>query len=55
MNLDAFSAICRLAQMQGLDLWRYRTDKGIGGEVFSLLDALPAPSGDVEEAADLAV
>ncbi len=32
MNLDAFSVICRLAQMDGVDLWRFRTAKGIGVE-----------------------
>ncbi len=32
MNLDAFSTICRLAQMDGVDLWHFRTPKGIGVE-----------------------
>ncbi len=32
MNLDAFSLICRLAQSAGLDLWRFRTPKGVGVE-----------------------
>jgi len=32
MNLDAFTVICRLAQMDGVDLWRFRTAKGIGVE-----------------------
>ena len=31
-NLDAFSVICRLAQLQGVDLWHFRTAKGIGVE-----------------------
>jgi hypothetical protein len=31
-NLDGFSVICRLAQMDGVDLWRYRTPKGTGVE-----------------------
>jgi len=30
MNLDAFSTLCRFAQMDGVDLWHYRTKKGIG-------------------------
>src|SRR5262249_4216484 len=30
MNLDAFSLICRIAQMDGVDLWHYRTEKGTG-------------------------
>jgi hypothetical protein len=32
MNLDAFSLICRLAQMDGVDLWHFRTAKDIGVE-----------------------
>jgi hypothetical protein len=32
MNLDAFSVICRVAEMDGADLWRFRTEKGIGVE-----------------------
>jgi hypothetical protein len=32
MNLDAFSIICRLAQMDGRDLWHFRTSNGIGVE-----------------------
>jgi hypothetical protein len=32
MNLDAFSTICHLAQMDGVDLWHFRTGKGIGVE-----------------------
>ena len=30
MNLDAFSVICRVAELDGVDLWRFHTDKGIG-------------------------
>ncbi|MEO7144102.1 MAG: alginate lyase family protein [Bryobacteraceae bacterium] len=29
-NLDAFAVLCRLAQESGVDLWRFRTAKGIG-------------------------
>jgi hypothetical protein len=32
MNLDAFATVCRLAQINGVDLWHYRTAKGIGVE-----------------------
>lgn len=32
MNLDAFSTVCRLAQMDGVDLWHFRTPQGIGVE-----------------------
>ena len=32
MNLDAFAVICRLAQMDGVDLWHFRTEKGLGVE-----------------------
>ncbi len=32
MNLDAFSVICRIAQIHGVDLWTYRTKAGIGVE-----------------------
>jgi hypothetical protein len=32
MNLNGFSLICRMAQLDGVDLWRYRTGKGIGIE-----------------------
>ena len=32
MNLDGFSVLCRIAQMRGVDLWRYKTPKGIGIE-----------------------
>jgi hypothetical protein len=32
MNLDAFSVICRVAELDGVDLWRFHTDKGIGVE-----------------------
>jgi hypothetical protein len=28
MNLDAFSTICRLAQLDGVDLWHFETPKG---------------------------
>jgi hypothetical protein len=30
MNLDAFSVVCRIAGVNGIDLWRYRTAKGVG-------------------------
>ena len=30
MNLDAFSTVCRLAQMHGVDLWNFHTRAGIG-------------------------
>lgn len=32
MNLDAFATICRLAQLDGVDLWRFRTPAGAGVE-----------------------
>jgi len=32
MNLDAFATVCRLAQMTGVNLWKFRTNKGIGVE-----------------------
>lgn len=32
MNLDAFSTVCRLAQLAGVDLWHFRTPEGIGVE-----------------------
>jgi len=32
MNLDGFAVLCRLAELDGVDLWRYRTPKGIGIE-----------------------
>jgi alginate lyase len=32
MNLNGFSLICRMAQLDGVDLWRFRTEKGIGME-----------------------
>jgi hypothetical protein len=32
MNLDAFSLICRLAKLDGVDLWHYRSPKGVGVE-----------------------
>jgi Alginate lyase len=28
-NLDAFATVCRLAQMAGVDLWNFRSSKGI--------------------------
>src|SRR5215469_3638484 len=30
MNLDAFATLCRLAQLQGADLWHFHTAEGIG-------------------------
>ncbi len=30
MNLDAFALLCRLAQMEGVDLWRYHARNGAG-------------------------
>ena len=32
MNLDGFSVLCRLAEINGVDLWRFRTPQGIGME-----------------------
>lgn len=32
MNLDGFSVLCRIAHVNGEDLWRYRTPEGIGIE-----------------------
>jgi hypothetical protein len=32
MNLDGFAVICRLAEGDGVDLWRFRTAKGTGVE-----------------------
>jgi hypothetical protein len=32
MNLDAFATLCRIAQSNGVSLWKYRTPKGIGIE-----------------------
>ena len=32
MNLDGFSVLCRIAETNGADLWRYRTAKGLGIE-----------------------
>jgi hypothetical protein len=32
MNLDAFSVVCRIADVNGVGLWGYRTPKGIGIE-----------------------
>jgi hypothetical protein len=29
-NLDAFSVLCRIAQLNGVDLWRFHTPQGIG-------------------------
>lgn len=45
MNLDAFSLLCRLAQLDGVDLWHFRTAKGIGVEkaLFYLLPYLLDP------------
>jgi alginate lyase len=38
MNLDAFSVICRVAETNGVALWKYRTPKGIGvGTAFRYL------------------
>ncbi len=32
MNLDAFTVVCRLAQVNGVDLWHFRTAKGLAVE-----------------------
>lgn len=32
MNLDAFSVLCRIAETNGVSLWKYRTPQGIGIE-----------------------
>jgi len=32
MNLDAFALLCRLAQLDDVDLWHFRTPKGVGVE-----------------------
>ena len=32
MNLDGFSVLCRIAELNGVDLWRFHTAKGIGIE-----------------------
>jgi Alginate lyase len=32
MNLDAFSVVCRLGEMDGQDLWHYRAPNGVGVE-----------------------
>jgi hypothetical protein len=32
MNLDAFAVLCRIADVNGVSLWRYRTPQGIGIE-----------------------
>jgi hypothetical protein len=32
MNLDAFAVLCRIAEVNGVSLWGYRTPKGIGIE-----------------------
>lgn len=29
MNLDAFALLCRMAQVAGVDLWHYKTPKGV--------------------------
>lgn len=36
MNLDAFALLCRLASLDGVDLWRYRTPAGTGVETAFL-------------------
>jgi len=38
MNLDAFSTICRLAEMDGVDLWHFRAPNG--GSVATAFDYL---------------
>jgi hypothetical protein len=38
MNLDGFAVLCRIADTSGVNLWRYRTPRGIGIEkAFSYL------------------
>jgi hypothetical protein len=32
MNLDGYSMLCRVAQLNGVDLWRFRTEAGNGIE-----------------------
>jgi hypothetical protein len=32
MNLDGFAVLCRLAELEGVDLWRYKSPAGIGLE-----------------------
>lgn len=32
MNLDGFAVLCRIAQMNGVDLWRFRAPNGAGVE-----------------------
>ncbi len=32
MNLDGFAVLCRIAQLHGVDLWRFRTPNGAGVE-----------------------
>ncbi|MBI4878017.1 MAG: alginate lyase family protein [Acidobacteria bacterium] len=32
MNLDGYAVLCRIAQLNGVDLWRFRTPKGTGIE-----------------------
>jgi hypothetical protein len=32
MNLDSFALLCRLAQLDGVDLWHFHTSRGIGVE-----------------------
>ena len=36
MNLDAFALLCRLGQLDGQDLWRFKTAQGIGVETAFL-------------------
>jgi hypothetical protein len=45
MNQDSFSLLCRLAQLDGVDLWHFRTPKGIGVEksFFYLLPYMLRP------------
>jgi hypothetical protein len=45
MNQDSFSLLCRLAQLDGVDLWHFRTAKGIGVEkaFFYLLPYMLRP------------
>ena len=32
MNLNGYSVLCRMAQMEGVDLWRFRAPNGVGVE-----------------------
>jgi hypothetical protein len=32
MNLDGFSVLCRIAQLDGVDLWHFKGPKGVGPE-----------------------